>query len=62
MARHKTDKQTLAQLTKEVPEVFGAEVDFDAVVMRVLAVGPDSAHESRKSRQKRRVTSPSRTK
>jgi len=56
MAQRKTDKQTLAQLIKESPEVLEREVDFDALVVKVIIADSDCAGSTSKLRkQSRRV-------
>jgi ribosomal protein L4 len=36
MAKSKTDAQMIARLKREAPEVLEREVDFDALVVRVI--------------------------
>jgi hypothetical protein len=55
MAKPKTAKQTLAQLTKESPEVLEREVNFDALVMRIITIDPDRVVPAPK-REKRKCS------
>jgi hypothetical protein len=41
MAKSKTDAQMIARLKREAPEVLEREVDFDALVMRILTIDSD---------------------
>jgi hypothetical protein len=38
MAKSKTDAQIMARLNRDAPEVLEAEVDFDALVKRIIRV------------------------
>jgi hypothetical protein len=55
-AKSKTDAQMIARLEREAPEVLEREVDFDALVERVLIISPNvsgTTQQRRKHKRKR---------
>jgi hypothetical protein len=53
MAKKKTDAQVVAHLKRHAPHILEAEIDFDALVTKVISADPDSLGFTSKRRQKR---------
>lgn len=59
MEKSKTDKAFLERLKTEAPEVFGASVDFDVGIVRVMkAVVPQKRRSKQKAITKAEAKSP----
>ena len=56
MAKSKTDAQMIARLKREAPEALEREVDFDALVTRVVTVISDVVSPAQHRKRKRRIT------
>jgi hypothetical protein len=52
MAKSKTDAQMIACLKREASEVLEGEVDFDALVERVVAINPSGVSLGRYKRRR----------
>ena len=60
MAKKKTYTQVVAHLKRHAPHILEGEVDFDALVTKVISADPGRIGLSHPKRRKRTVTKPSR--
>ena len=53
MAKKKTDAQVVAHLKRHAPHILEGEVDFDALVTKVISADPDNLGFTSKRRKLR---------
>ena len=54
MAKKKTDAQVVAHLKRHAPHILESEIDFDALVTKVISADPDRLGFTSKRRKERR--------
>ena len=54
MGKKKTDAQVVAHLKRHAPHILEGEIDFDALVTKIISADPDSVGLTSKRRKQRK--------